>query len=144
MGLFIDDIDDRVMRIGMTVSSDQKVIFGNGKSLRSHGSTDGRSIFFSENLCFCSIKSRNNISTIINFSIEYNTILIWYLTYNLLATGICQSKFCTFKIYTWVTLLNNFHCLRVFSICDNKRITLSCVRNFVALITYCCICTIIN
>ena len=26
MGLFIDDIDDRVMRIGMTVSSDQKVI----------------------------------------------------------------------------------------------------------------------
>ena len=39
MGLFIDDVDDRVMRIGMTVSSDQKVIFGNGKSLRSHGST---------------------------------------------------------------------------------------------------------
>ena len=60
MGLFINDVDDRVMRIGMTVSSDQKVIFGNGKSLRSHGSTDGRSIFFSENLCFCSIKSRNN------------------------------------------------------------------------------------
>lgn len=45
MGLFIDDVDDRVMRIGMTVSSDQKVIFGNGKSLGSHGSTDGRSIF---------------------------------------------------------------------------------------------------
>lgn len=67
MGLFIDDVDDRVMRVGMTVSSDQKIIFGNGESLGSHGSTDGGSVFLSENLCFCSVKSRDNIGSIINF-----------------------------------------------------------------------------
>ena len=67
MGLFIDDVDDRVMRIGMTVSSNQKIIFGNGKTLGSHGSTDGGSIFFSENLCFCRVKSGDNIGSIINF-----------------------------------------------------------------------------
>ena len=66
MGLFIDDVDDRVMRIGMTVSSDQKVIFGNGKSLGVM-EVQMEEAIFSRKPVFLSIKSRNNISTIINF-----------------------------------------------------------------------------
>ena len=68
------------MSAGVTVGTDQQIVFGDCQSLGRHGSTQIRAALLTENLSSGGSKTGNNISSVINFggaSMEGGRFYLW-------------------------------------------------------------------